>query len=389
MNIKEMSAEELIARQAEIRSAVDAEDADLETLETEARAIKDELEARAAEAARKEEIRKMVAEGKAPVKEVEKQEDKKMPTLNEIRSSREYEEAYLKALKTKDDSEVRALLTTGTTGEGLTGYVPVPTALESEIRTAWEAHELFGLVQRSNFKGNIKIGFELTATGAEIHVEGTQAPDEEVVTLGTVEIKNQMIKKWIRVSDEALEGTTVDTASYIYREMAYRIVDKAEEVLVDTIIAAPAAATVTAVGVPVLPVAAVEADTIVKALGLLSGAARDLRVAMNRQSYAVFRALELNGQYALDVFEGLKDRIVFTDKLPAFGSATNGQTFCIIGDFGRGAQMNTPNGDEVMLLTDPYTDAESDLVKIVGRLYAGFGVVADKHFVKLTKGAQG
>lgn len=389
MEFTEKTAAELKARQAEIRSALDAEDADLDALEAEARAIKDELEKREAEEAKKVEVREMLAAGKAPTETIEKQEKKEMErTLEEIRSSKEYAQAYLNMVKTRDDSEVRALLTTNTTGSGLTGYVPVPTELESEIKTAWEEHQLLGLVKHSYFKGNVKVGFELTAGGATVHVEGTNAPNEEVVTLGAVEIKAEMIKKWIRVSDEALEGTTVDTAAYLYKEIAARIVEKAEEILVGKITAAPATASATAVGVPAVT-AAPALDTVVNAIGALSGQARDLHIAMNRQTWAAFRALELNASYAVDVFDGLRDRVIFTDKLPAVSAASTNAVYMIIGDFGYGAQANFPNGDTISMLTDPYTDAESDLVKIVGRQYVGMAVVADKAFVNVKKPANG
>lgn len=384
MNFKEMSAEDLMARQAEIRSAVDAEDADLDALETEAREIREELETRQNEASRKEEIRKMVAEGKAPeTKEIEKQEERIMPDLKEIRSSQEYAAAYLNMMKTNDDAECRALLTADATAA--TGYVPVPTALENEIRTAWEEHSIMGLVKKSSFKGHVKIGFELSATGANIHLEGDSAPNEETVTLGTVEIKNEMIKKWISVSDEALEGTTVDTMGYIFKEIAHKITEKAEEILIGKITGAGTAATATAVGVPKLQDNP-DKDTVAQAMALLCGQAGNLHIAMNRATYPAFRTLELGANYAVDVFEGLRDRIVFTDKLPAYSAATTGVTYMIVGDFS-GAQANFPNGDSLQILTDPYTDATKDLVRVIGREYVGMGLVADKHFVNVTKEA--
>ena len=391
MNLKELSAAELQARQAEIRSLVDAEDADLDALEAEARAIKEELEAREAAEAKRQELRDLVASGKMPeVRTIEKpkQEEKKVTDINEIRGSREYANAYLNMLKTRDDSEVRALLTTNTTASGVTGYVPVPVALETEIKTAWEQHQLMGLVKHSYFKGNVKIGFELTATGASVHLEGAAAPNEEVVTLGAVEIKAEMIKKWIRVSDEALEGTTVDTAGYLYKEIAYRIVEKAEEILITKITTAGTTATATAVGVPKLNKAPA-VDTILEAQALLAGQAGNIKIAMNRATYAAFRTLELNAHYGIDVFEGLRNQIVFTDKLPAYGTASTDDVYMIVGDFGNGVQANFPNGDQIMMLTDPYTDAQSDLVKIVGRQYVGIGLVADRHLVNVTKPAQG
>lgn len=390
MEIKTMSAEELQARMAEIRTAVDAEDADLDALETEARSIREELEARKAAEAKRQELRDLVASGKAPEARTieENKEEKNVSDIKEIRSSQEYASAYLKMLKTRDDSEVRALLTTNTTASGVTGYVPVPTALETEIRTAWETHQLMGLVKHSTFKGNVKIGFELSATGASVHVEGAAAPDEEVVTLGAVEIKAEMIKKWIRVSDEALEGTTVDTAGYLYKEIAQKIVEKAEEILVDKITAAGTTASATAVAVPKLT-SAPAVDTVLNALALLAGQAGNIRIAMNRGTYAAFRTLELNASYGIDVFEGLRDQIVFTDKLPAYASAAAGKSYMIIGDFANGVQANFPNGDQIMMLTDPYTDAQSDLVKIVGRQYVGIGIVGDRHLVNVVKPNQG
>ena len=257
--------------------------------------------------------------------------------------------------------------------------------LEDEIRTAWEQHTIMGLVKKSNFRGHVKIGFELTASGAAVHLEGDSAPNEETVTLGTVEIKNEMIKKWISVSDEALEGTTVDTMGYIFKEIAHKITEKAEEILIGKITVAGTAATASAVGVPKLQDNP-DKDTVAQAMALLCGQAGNLHIAMNRATYPAFRTLELNANYGIDVFEGLRDRIVFTDKLPAHSAATTGVTYMIIGDFG-GCQANFPNGDSLQILTDPYTDATKDLVRVIGREYVGMAVVADKHFVNVTKEA--
>lgn len=385
MEVKTMSVAELLARQSEIRTAIDAEDADLDALEAEARAIKEELEARAAAEAKRQEVRDMVAAGDAPeAKEIEKQEERKMPDLKEIRSSQEYAQAYLNMIKTNDDSECRALLTEEATAA--TGYVPVPTALENEIKTAWETHKMMGLVKKSFFKGNVRIGFELSATGASVHLEGDNAPNEETVTIGVVEIKPTMLKKWISVSDEALEGTTVDTMGYIFAEIAHKITEKAEEILIGKIVGAGTEATSSSVGVPALQDNPAK-DTVAQALALLCGEASNLYIAMNRGTYPAFRNLELSANYAVDVFEGLKDKIVFTDKLPAYSAATTGVAYMIVGDFGGGVQANFPNGNTMSMLTDPYTDATKDLVRVIGREYVGVEVVGDKRLVKVTKEA--
>ena len=130
MDFKTMSVEELRARVQEIGVLLEEEDADVDALTDEVRSIKEELASREATEAKKAELRKMVAEGRVPEsKEIEKQEERKVTDVKEIRSSQEYAQAYLNMLKTRDDSEVRALLTTNTTAAGVTGYVPVPPAI--------------------------------------------------------------------------------------------------------------------------------------------------------------------------------------------------------------------------------------------------------------------
>lgn len=382
-----MNLNEIETRLSAIKEEIMVEGADVEALSKETEELMEQRtalieEAKEIRAAQRQKTLDMVAnmkvQGDAPVETEEK-------TMNneEVRSSKEYAKAYLDMIKgvTADDTECRALLTTN-----VSGSVPIPTFLESEIKTAWEENVLMNLVGKSYFKGNVKIGFEYSATGAVVHTEGQSAPDQETIVLGTVEIANASIKKWITVSDEAISGTTVDTVGYLYREIAKKIVEKAEETLIGAINSAPATATTSAVGVPIFDGSTPAVDTIVKAIALLSGQARDLRLAMNRQTYAAFVGLGLNAKYNVDVFDGLRDRVVFTDKLPALSAATSGQTYMIIGDFGYGALANLPEGDGIAIKYDDLSLAEQDLVKLVGRQYVGIGVVADKAFVKVANG---
>lgn len=381
-----MRIDEIEARKKEIREMLsgDTTSLDIDALTQEVRDLNAEaqqIESRAsAEAALRDAVAPAVAEEIRNAKNNKNEERKNMKNNAEVRQSPEYAAAYLKALKTGDDSEARALLTTAASGQ-----IPIPAFLESEIKTAWEDNVLMNLVKHSFFKGQVKVGFELSATGAVVHVEGAEAPDEEEITLGVVTISNESIKKWITVSDEALEGTTVDTMGYLYKEIAHQIVAKAEEILIGKITAAPTAATATAVGVPALTATTIAEDTIVKAVSLLSGQARDLHIVMNRQSYPYFVAVALTANYAIDVFDGLRDRIVFSDKLTPFATATTGNVYAIVGDFGYGAQANFPNGDNITLKVDDLSLAESDLVKIVGRQYVGMGLVADRAFVNIKK----
>ena len=377
-----MRIDEINARLAEIRSMMadpNYDHAQSEALLAEVRSLNDEkaqIEARAAQTA---ELRRQV--GSAAVEQIQRQEQRNAaPSDEEVRSSRAYAAAYLNAFRSGDETEARALLTTAVSGQ-----IPVPTLLETEIRTAWEEHTLLAEVKHSYFRGDVKIGFELTATGASIHVEGSEAPAEEEITIGVVTLSAQNIKKWITVSDEALENTTVDTVGYLYKEIAHRIVEKAEEVLIGKITAAPAVSDATHAGVPAYSPAAIAADTIVNAVALLAGQAKNLRLVMNRATYPAFVSVALAANYAIDVFAGLKDRITFSDALPAYSAASGGQTYAIVGDFANGAQANFPKGDTVQIKVDDMSLAEKDLVKIVGREPVALGVVAVNHFVKITK----
>jgi hypothetical protein len=66
-------------------------------------------------------------------------------------------------------------------------------------------------------------------------------------------------------------------------------------------------------------------------------------------------------------------------------TASDDDTFVIIGDIGYGFQANFPAGNDVKIKVDDLSLAEKDLVKVVGRQFVGMGVVAPKAFVKINK----
>lgn len=379
--INDMTLEQVLERkqtlETEIRDAKNTEA--LEGMEEKINAINEriaelkDLETRKAQAA-------ALTSGEAkPDAVVQKREDNKMENV-EVRSTLEYGQAFLRGIKADDYTEARALLTEGVSG----GVVPVPTQLDNEIRNAWEENQVLSLVKKTQFKGDMQVVFEVSATGAVIHVEGTTRPEEETLVLGSVTLKAVNVKKWISVSDEAIEGTTIDTIGYIYKELAQKIAEKVEEEIVAKIVAEQAATDRTHPGVPSLA-QNIAVDTIMNAEALLSAKAKNIYILMNRQTRPAFAKLALEAGYAIDVFDGLKDKIVFTDKLPAFSAASSTDTYVIVGDFGYGYQANMPNGNNITIKRDDLSLAEYDLVKLVGKMYIGHGVVAPKAFVKITK----
>lgn len=373
MDFTQKSNDELLERRQAIAEELNAPEADLDALEEEVRAINTELETRKANEAKRVELRAAVANGAGEVTKEIKEEKHDM-TNEEIRSSEEYRKAFAEYIKSEDDTEVRALLTVNTSS----GYVPVPTVVDDAIHTAWERADLMRLVRKTYLKGNLKVGFELTADPAYIHVEGAAAATEEALTLGIVDIIPQSIKKWITISDEANDLTNI--LDYVYDELTYRIAKKAEDELIDLIDTAGTTASSTAVGVPTITVTSTNLlYSIATALGELSDEARNPVVVMNKQTYPVFKQAAMSANYAVDPFEGLP--VYFNNKLTAYTTASTGDCIFIVGDFGHGAQANFPNGDEIRIKYDDLSLAEKDLIKLVGREYVGLGLVADKAFV--------
>ena len=378
MNIKEMTVDELLERRSAIAGELDAPEADLDALEAEVRSINEELEARKASEMKRNEIRNAVADGEGEIKKTFEKEEKKEMTVDEIRSSKEYVNAFANYIKSGKDDECRALLSTNVAG----GYVPVPTIVEGRIRTAWERSGLMELVRKTSIRGNLKIGFELSAGNAVVHTEGSSAPSEETLTFGVVTLTPASIKKWIKISDEAMDMGGEEFLYYIYDELTYRIAKKAQEELLAKIAALTASATATAVGVGIVA-GTPSVGLVATAIGTLSGEANNPVCVMNKSSWAKFKAAQYAGQFNVDPFEGLP--VYFDNSLPAYTTAgTTGSTWMIVGDFGLGAHANFPNGDEITIKYDDLSLAESDLVKLVGREYIGLGIVADHAFCKVT-----
>ena len=378
MEIKDMTVEELMERRSAIAVEIDSPEADLDALEAEARSINEEIENRKKAESKRNEIRNAVAHGEGEVTEKIETEERKEMTLDEIRASKEYVEAFANYIKTGRDDECRAvLLSTNVAG----GQVPVPTIIEGRIRTAWQKSGLMELVRKTYIRGNLKVGFELSASDAVIHTEGSAAPSDETLTFGVVTMTPQSIKKWIKISDEAMDMGGEEFLYYIYDELTYKIAKKAQEQLLALIVACTASATASTVGVGVVT-GTPSVGLVASALGTLSDEAANPVIVMNKGSWSQFKAAQYAGSFSVDPFEGLP--VYFDNSLPAYTTAgTTGSAWMVVGDFGEGAHANFPNGDEITIKYDDLSLAESDLVKLVGREYVGLGIVADHAFCKV------
>ena len=384
MELKDMTIEQMEERKAAIAAELDTEGADLDALEAEARAIKEEIESRKAEAAKKAEIRAAVANGEGETKQNFKIEEKKTMTIEEIRSSKEYIDAYAKYIKSGDDRECRAILTENNPASvSGSGPVAVPVLVDEIVRTAWENDQILSRVRRTFFRGNLKVAFERSADGAYEHQEATTAPTEESLVLGIVTMVPENIKKWIRISDEAVAMGGEAFLRYVYDELTYQIIRKLSKLVIHEIANAGTSHTGSAVGIPAVA-AQPGVGTVAAAMGYLSDAAVNNGVIMNKLTWAAFKAAQYAGPFNVDPFEGLP--VLFSDELPAYSAAAETKTYAIVGDLA-GAQVNYPEGDDVVIKYDDLSEAEADLVKVVGRQYAAWAVTAPGRFVNITKPA--
>ena len=377
--IMELDLDGIEARKAEMKdefetaakddtAALDAFEAEKAVIEERVAQIKSEIETRKADMA-------AVADGLGT--EITKPMEERTMTNMEVRKSPEYAVAWANYIKTGDDAECRALLT-----ENVSGSVPVSAYAEDSVRTAWNREGIMSRVRKTYLKGNVKIGFEVSAGDATIHTEASNtAVSEESLVLGVVSLVPQSIKKWISISDEVYDMKGTAFLDYIYDELTYRIAKKAADTLIAGIEACGTTSTTGSPAVPKITSTTINVGLVAQAMAQLSDEAANPVVMMNKATWGAFKAAQAANGYNYDPFEGLP--VVFNDSISAFSAATTGVTYAIVGDLGLGAQANFPNGDDIEIKFDDKTLMEKDLIRILGREYVGIGIVAPKAFCKI------
>ena len=375
MKIDEMQMSDIETRSAEIEELLKSDDADIESLTAEV----EELEKRKAQILEEAEQRKKEAEDALKNgKEIEKEEERRMTNM-EVRNTKEYIDAFAEYIKSGKDEECRALLTENVAS----GTVPVPEMVYNIVKTAWDREGIMALVRKTAMKGNLKVGFEISADGAVVHTEGGDAITPENLVLGTVNIVPQSIKKVLQISDEVYDLRGEDFLNYVYDELAYRIAKKCADLIIAAIEACGTASTATAVAVPVLTAATIGQATIASAMALLSDEASNPVVMMNKATWGAFKSAQYDGNFNADIFENLP--VVFNNTIKAFSVATTGDTYAIVGDLGHGALANYPNGQGIDFKFDDLSLKKQDLIEVMGREYVGLGIVAPNAFVKVKK----
>ena len=383
MELKDMTLEEVEARISELDSMVEtSEDVEAINKATEERKALNERKAELKDLEERKALAQEIQENKVVPNVIEeRKEENTMKKVEEYRNSKEYIDAYAEYIKTGEDKQLRALLTTNV---GEAGEIAVPDLVYDIVKTDWLESGIMALVKKISVQGNMKVQFELSAGDAVIHNEGSGAVSEEELTLGIVTLIPVSIKKWISISDEALDMTGESFLKYVYDELTHKIVLKAESELIGKIAALPTSATATSVSAKKVKAGAA-LGTIATALGELNAEATNPVILMNPATKAAFKTAVYSGQFNADPFEGLT--VYPTNALPAVGTASENDVYAIVGDFGFGALANFPNGNGVQIKVDDKTAMTSDLVKILGRQYVAVEPIANRAFVNITKPA--
>lgn len=361
-----MTTQELLERrQALIEQCEGVEERErLEEIEAEANAITEEIEARRA---REEERRQAAAAVAAGTGQIIAEARKENTMTNmEVRNSAAYIEAFAHYIKTGKDAECRALLT-----ENVSGDIPVPEFVAGIVSERLKESEILRRCRRMEARGNVKVGFEVSAPAATEHTEGGDPISEEALVLGIVTLLPTTYKKYVSISDEALDSMSGEAyLRYIYEEVARGIFKAEENAVVAAILAAPQTATSTAPAVAKTGTAAGAITDIVEARALLSSAAANLVAIMTPAQYATYRGLQMAANYGVDPFDGLT--VLFNDTVTA----------PIVGDL-NGVMINMPKGSSIQYKYDDLTEMDADIVRILGRHPAAIGVVGNLFFAKV------
>ena len=302
-----------------------------------------------------------------------------MKDINEYRNSKEYIDAFAEYIKTGEDKQVRALLTTNV---GEAGTIAVPSLVYDEIKTAWDRNEIFEFVEKLDVVGNLLVNFEISASDAVFHDEGSGAVAEETLTEGIATLVPKSIIKWVSFSKEVLNMRGESFLRYIYRELSHKILKAAADDLIGKIAALPSSATATTPCAATIKKAAA-VGTVVEAIGNLSDEATNPIIVMNKLSYAELKKAAYAAGYGIDPFEGLPVR--YNNSLPAYTTASENDVWMIVGDFGYGAIANFPNGQVANIVVDEITKKKQGMVDVIGDQYMAAEPVACKAFCLVSK----
>lgn len=358
MIIDEMTITDIEQRAAQIRSEMQADDADLDALTAEATALQERRDAlRTAEEQRRK-TAEQVAKGLIG-KTIEKHNEGVSETMDAEKRTEMYD-ALAEYIKGRETPEQRALLTTGVTG----GTVKVSNIVDDFIWTDWDKSPILSRIRKVYVKGNYSVGYEASATGAAKHTEGSMnTPAEETLTLAYVNFVEQYFKKWITVSDTVLAMKGEPFLRYLMDEFGHQLAIALENAVVAEIEASSLSAKVTN---------DIDNTAAMAGFAALSDEAVNPVVIISKANYAnIMNARATTGAKIEDPFNGME--VLFNRTV----------TGMLVGDLG-GVVANFPDGEDFKFVIDDKSLAEHDMVKIVGKILGDIHLVRPNGFAVVT-----
>ena len=357
MEIREMKHSDIEVRMNEIDNELQEEnitEEKVEELEKEIEELKERDEEVKEEAKQEEEKRmKVLNEGK--VIESRKEERNKM---EETRKN-ELLDAIAEKIKGRATDEQRSLLTTNVDG----GTVAISEIMDGWVWTDWDKSPILSRVRKSYVRGNYKVQYEISATGAVKHEEGSGPIQEEQLVLGVIDFASEYFKKYIKVSDSVLALRGREFLDYLYDEFGHQLALALENAIVDEIASSDLSAKVTH---------DMDGDAVLSGLAVLSDEAQNPIVITSKSTYATIKGIRTTtGARIEDAFEGLE--VLFNNKVEGV----------LVGDLD-GVIANFPDGEDFKYIVDEKSLAEEDMVKIVGKILASVHLVRPNGFAVVT-----
>lgn len=398
---------EIVKRKNEIVDEVEAKKEEFESADTDKRdALLDEVEKLTEEANSIDEEVKDLEEQRSTLKAqeermslthslskiaIEERKDQiKMENTIDVRNTPEFIHEWRKAVMSGDDKNFRALLTTMAEGTA-----PVPTYLQGRVEAAWERLAILNELTITNFKGIVAVPYEVSASPAVFHAEGDEAVDEETLVIGQTLLQPVMLKKFLRVSDEVESLTDEQFMDYVADEIIYQI-----HLLAETSVVSRNAQTgivgITNSALAVSVTSALTFNSINEGLAELVEAI-DPVVIVNRKTF-FSNIMGLTDLQQRPIYQIATDntgrpayfvngvRVLFSNGLKDYDTASANEAWAIVGDL-RAYRLNLPNGRIPTVLYDPYTEAEADMNKYVGKLLAAGNIVRPDAIAVLKKSA--
>ena len=357
--IRNMKHSDIEVRKAEIAKELENEDITEEKVDELSEEV-NELNEREEEIA--EEVKAEAEERANVLKSANVIEQRKVESnMNVETRKQEMIEAVAEYIKGTATQEQRALLTTNAQD----GTVNVAEVMDNWIWTDWTESPILSRIRKVYIKGNYKVEYEASATGAFVHEEGTEvgADKEEQLALGVIEFVAQYVKKFIKVSDEVLALRGQAFLDYLYREFGHQLAKAIEGLIITELTGSDLTAKVTH---------ALDGDATLAGLAMLSDEATNPVVICSKSTYASIKGIRTQaGNRIEDAFEGLE--VLFNNSVEGL----------LVGDLD-GVVANFPDGDDFKFIVDNYSLAEQDLVKIVGKVMVSAHLVRPNGFAYVT-----